>query len=55
MAAARKKFKPKKGRGDREVYQEFIDQLLTGEVKATKVYDGKKNGKADLEYDDPEG
>lgn len=58
MASARKTFNPKKsGDTDRVVYKSFIDDLLSGTVKAEKLVE-TKNGQGKLtklEYDDPNG
>jgi hypothetical protein len=58
MAAARKKYKTKRGPDDSDVYvySAFIQELLSGEIKATRLHEGRKpNGQPDFEYDDPQG
>lgn len=56
MASRRKPYKPKvKTRSAEEVFNEFIKDLLSGTIKATKLVVGGSKNKPQLEYDDPNG
>jgi hypothetical protein len=58
MAAKKKKFAPS-GRApvvDAQIYAAFIADLLSGTVKAEKLYESRTPpGRLTLDYDDPNG
>lgn len=58
MASRRVKYKRTKAQtqsGDEIEYASFIADLLSGGVTATRLYEGRANGRPDFEYDDPTG
>lgn len=56
MASKRKAYSPKgKPRSPAETFNEFIKDLLSGAIKATKMVVGGSPRKPDITYDDPNG
>ena len=58
MATVRKPFNPKRqAPTNQQLHAEFLVELLSGEIKATKLYTVKHGNspKVHLEYDDPDG